>query len=309
MKDMLTDQQIQFYQSNGFVVIEDFLSAEELEQWRKAVMNAVKERAGQKIPGKDVKTGEDDGINEDADYYGKVFDQLLNLWQTNIDVKELMIDERIGKMAATLAGVDGIRIWHDQALFKRPWANPTAWHLDTPFWSFSDRNAISIWIALDNATSENGCLYFIPGSHKITNFDKISIGRNMDSIFETYPQLGNASTVAAPMKAGSCSFHNGLTIHGAGANMTSGWRRAMTCALPPGGNLVYGGPNLLTEPFFSRLEKGGLVKKKRTKPPYPHCLIPLTKRNAFERKDFPFRGGFFSTRVSFRKLYPPPRKL
>ena len=74
-----------------------------------------------------------------------------------------MLDQRIGKMAAQLAGVDGIRIWHDQALIKRPWANPTAWHLDTPFWSFSDRNAISIWVALDNATLENGCLFFIPG--------------------------------------------------------------------------------------------------------------------------------------------------
>ena len=158
----------------------------------------LEERAGIKIPGKDIKTGEADGINEDSDYFGKVFDQLLNLWQTNEVVKELMIDQRIGKLASQLSGVDGIRIWHDQALIKRPWANPTAWHLDTPFWSFSDRNAISIWVALDNATLENGCLFFIPGSHKQTGFDKITIGRNMDGIFEVYPQLRN-------YKAGCCA--------------------------------------------------------------------------------------------------------
>ncbi|HZI52719.1 MAG TPA: phytanoyl-CoA dioxygenase family protein, partial [Chitinophagaceae bacterium] len=137
MKNQLNKEQIQFYQNNGFIVIEDFLSPEELEHWRIAVTTAVEERAGIKIPGKDIKTGEADGINEDADYFAKVFDQLLNLWQTNEQVKELMLDQRIGKMAAQLAGVDGIRIWHDQALIKRPWANPTAWHLDTPFWSFS----------------------------------------------------------------------------------------------------------------------------------------------------------------------------
>src|SRR6187549_1065004 len=108
MKHQISQKQIQFYQTNGFIVIEDFLLPEELEYWRKAVTTAVKERGGIKIPGKDIKTGEADGINEDADYFGKVFDQLLNLWQTNQQVKKLMIDQRIGKMAAQLAGVDGI---------------------------------------------------------------------------------------------------------------------------------------------------------------------------------------------------------
>jgi ectoine hydroxylase-related dioxygenase (phytanoyl-CoA dioxygenase family) len=259
MKNQLNNEQIQFYQNNGFIVIEDFLSPEELEHWRKAVTTAVEERAGIKIPGKDIKTGEADGINEDADYFAKVFDQLLNLWQTNEQVKKLMLDQRIGKMAAQLAGVDGIRIWHDQALIKRPWANPTAWHLDTPFWSYSDRNAISIWVALDNATLENGCLFFIPGSHKLTGFDKITIGKNMDGIFEIYPGLINTKPVAAPMRAGSCSFHNGLTIHGANANMTNGFRRAMTCAYMPEGNRYNGEPNILPEAYLRELKIGDLL--------------------------------------------------
>ena len=259
MKNQLNNEQIQFYQNNGFIVIEDFLSPEELEHWRKAVTTAVEERGGIKIPGKDIKTGEADGINDDADYFAKVFDQLLNLWQTNEEVKKLMLDQRIGKMAAQLAGVDGIRIWHDQALIKRPWANPTAWHLDTPFWSYSDRNAISIWVALDNATLENGCLFFIPGSHKLTGFDKITIGKNMDGIFEIYPGLINTKPVAAPMKAGSCSFHNGLTIHGANANMTNGFRRAMTCAYMPEGNRYNGEPNILPEAYLRELKIGDLL--------------------------------------------------
>ena len=138
MKHQLSNDQIKSYRDNGFIVIEDFLTPGELEHWRKAVTTAVQERGGIKIPGKEIKVGEADGINEDADYYAKVFDQLLNLWQTSEQVKELMFDQRIGRMAAQLAGVEGIRIWHDQALIKRPWGNPTAWHLDTPFWSFSD---------------------------------------------------------------------------------------------------------------------------------------------------------------------------
>jgi len=266
MKHQLTTEQIESYRSSGFLVVENFLSGDELEHWRETVTTAVKERGGIKIPGKEIKVGEADGINEDADYFGKVFDQLINLWQTDKDVKEIMMDERLGKMAAQLAGVDGIRIWHDQALIKRPWANPTAWHLDTPFWSFSDRNAISIWVALDNATLENGCLFFIPGSHKQTNFDKITIGRNMDGIFDVYPQLKNTMPIAAPMKAGSCSFHNGLTVHGANANMTNGFRRAMTCAYMPDGNVYNGEPNILPDAYVGKLKIGDSLNNDELNP-------------------------------------------
>ena len=266
MKHQLSPNQIESYQKNGFIVIEDFLSPQELEHWRKSVTTAVKERAGQKMPGKDIKTGEDDGINKDADYFGKVFDQLLNLWQTNEEVRKIILDERIGKMAAQLAGVDGIRVWHDQALIKRPWANPTSWHLDNPFWSFYHKNSISIWVALDDATYENGCLYFIPGSHKLTNFKNSGIGKNMDGIFEVYPQLINSPSASAPMKAGSCSFHNGLTIHGANANMTNGFRRAMTCSYMPDGSTFNGQANILPEQYLGTLKEGDLLNNEEQNP-------------------------------------------
>ncbi len=266
MNYKITEDQIYSFQRDGFIVIEDFLSPTELEHWRETVMNAVKKRGGQKMPDKELKTGENDGINEDAEYFGKVFDQLLNLWQTDDGVKELMSDERIGSMAANLAGVDGIRIWHDQALFKRPWANPTSWHLDTPFWSFSDRRALSIWIALDDATLENGCLFFIPGSYHETTFENKGIGKNMDAIFQVYPQFIKTKSTAAPMKAGSCSFHNGLTIHGANANMTGGFRRAMTCAYMPDGNVFNGEPNVLPENYLKTLQVGDLLNSDAQNP-------------------------------------------
>lgn len=271
MKFQLKEEQITFYQQNGFLVVEDFLSAAELEHWRSAVMEAVTERGGKKMPGKDAMVGEDDGINEDAEYYGKVFDQLLNLWQTNDKVKEIMMDERIGEMAAKLAGADGIRIWHDQALFKRPWANPTAWHLDTPFWSFSDKKAISIWVALDDATLENGCLYFIPGSFKETTYENKGIGKNMDAIFEVYPQFAKTAPYVGNMKAGSCSFHNGLTIHGAGANMTPGFRRAMTCAYMPDGNIFNGQQNILPEEYLRTLKIGDPLNNDEQNPMIYHA--------------------------------------
>jgi ectoine hydroxylase-related dioxygenase (phytanoyl-CoA dioxygenase family) len=259
MKTQLTKEQIETYQQDGFILIENFLDEDELSFWREAVTEAIEERDGRKFPGSDIKVGEDDGINEESDYYGKVFDQMLNLWQTNAKVKSIMVNEALGKMVAELGGYDGTRIWHDQALIKRPWANPTSWHLDTPFWSFSDRRALSIWVALDDVTYQNGCLYFIPGSCHKTTFENPGIGKNMDAIFDFYPQFGNVSSVGVPMKAGSCSFHNGLTIHGAGANMTNGFRRAMTCAYMPDGSTFNGIQNILSDEQVARLKVGDLL--------------------------------------------------
>ena len=266
MNAQLTEEQILFYRENGYVVIDDFLSPQELDLWREAVMEAIADRNGIKMPGKNIRINDDDGINKDASYFNNVFDQLLNLWQTNEKVKQLMIDERIGKMVADLADIDGVRIWHDQALIKKPWANPTSWHLDTPFWSFSDRRALSIWVALDDATYENGCLFFMPKTYHETTFENPGIGKNMGEIFDFYPQFKTWKTVAAPMKAGSCSFHNGLTIHGAHANMTPGFRRAMTCAYMPDGNTFNGEPNILPDHYLQTLKVGDLLNNDEQNP-------------------------------------------
>jgi phytanoyl-CoA hydroxylase len=264
MNSDLSPQEIAQYRRDGFLVIENFLSPDELDFWRTALDEAVKKRGGNKMPDRKEVYGK--GDDSDKSYYDNVFDQMINLWQDNEKIKQIILDERLGKMAAELAGVDGIRIWHDQALIKKPWANPTSWHLDTPYWSFSDRRAISIWVALDDATYENGCLFFIPESYQKTTFENPGIGKNMGAIFTTYPEFKTHKSVAAPMKAGSCSFHNGLTIHGAHANMTPGFRRAMTCAYMPDGNTFNGTPNILSEEILANLKVGDLLNNDTVTP-------------------------------------------
>jgi phytanoyl-CoA hydroxylase len=273
MRSDLSSDQIAKYQQDGFVVIEDFLSPHELEFWRSALEEAVAKRGGNKMPDRKEVYGK--GDDADKSYYDNVFDQLINLWQDNDKMQQIMLDERLGKMAAQLSGADGIRIWHDQALIKKPWANPTSWHLDTPYWSFTDRRALSIWVALDDATYENGCLFFIPGSHLKTTFDNPGIGKNMGAVFTTYPEFKKSQSVAAVMKAGSCSFHNGLTIHGAHANMTPGFRRAMTCAYMPDGNTYNGTQNILSDEQIAKLKVGDLLIDESQNP-----LIYSANKNA-----------------------------
>ena len=248
MGHTVSDEQIQFYQDNGFVVIDDFLDANELETWRRNVEEAVASRGKRKLA--------DGRMMEEDNYYARVFAQRINLWNDHQGMRRLMLDERLGKMAADLAGVDGIRIWHDQALIKPPWGNPTGWHLDNPYWSFYSRDAISIWVALDDVTPDNGCLYFIPGSHKTATYDNVGIGSNIGDLFDAYPQWSALEAASASMKAGSCSFHNGLCAHGAGANMTPYQRRAMTCAYMPDGSTFNGQQNILSPEQVARYELG-----------------------------------------------------
>jgi ectoine hydroxylase-related dioxygenase (phytanoyl-CoA dioxygenase family) len=264
MKNELSQGQIEKFQNDGYVVIDDFLSKEELELWREALSDAIAKRKGNKMPDRKEVYGK--GDDADKSYYNNVFDQLINLWQDNDKMREIMLDERLGKMAAQLSGVDGIRIWHDQALIKKPWANPTSWHLDTPYWSFTDRRALSVWVALDDATYENGCLFFLPGTNHKTTFENPGIGKNMDAIFNTYQDLVNNNSVSAPMKAGSCSFHNGLTIHGANANMTPGFRRAMTCAYMPDGSTYNGTQNILSDEQLINMNVGDLLNDEKQNP-------------------------------------------
>ena len=124
--------------ATGFIVLEDFWSESELEEWRSAVAAAVEERPRRwKFP----RLGQEDIVNEGAagaepdTFYENVFVQRINLWATNQRIKDLWLTygNEIGRVASALEGVDGYRIWHDQALVKEGWGNPTTLHVDDPF--------------------------------------------------------------------------------------------------------------------------------------------------------------------------------
>ncbi len=253
MKTTLTAEQIANYRRDGFVAHPGFLYAAEVQELKAAVLETVAAMGKRKI------AGDTHNWESGDSFYDKVFTQRLNLWRVNPTVKRYMLNPALGQMLCQLEGVDGFRVWHDQALIKEPFANATAWHLDNPYWSFYSRHAISIWIALEDATLHNGCMWFMPGTQQMARFDNVNIGANMADLFKIYPEMAQVSPVPVPMKAGDCSFHNGLTAHGAGANMTRGRRIAMTCAYMPVGSTFNGQKNILPEPYFQSLKPGDVL--------------------------------------------------
>jgi hypothetical protein len=194
----------------------------------------------------------------DADsYYAKVYVQCIRLHAESEAMRKLVLDPRIGKVAATLAGVDGMRLYHDQALFKPAQGNPTAWHLDNPFWSFHSPQAMTMWIAIEDATLGNGCMWYVPGSHKTASVDKnLNIGADFAGLFKMYPEWKNIEPKSAACPAGSVVFHNGLTAHAAGVNLTNKPRRAFAVAFMPEGSKFNGRQDVLSAEYFKTLKVG-----------------------------------------------------
>lgn len=261
MNTKISNEQIAFYQENGFLILENFLAPTEIDELRAAVSEAVAQMGKQKIAGEGNKD-----LVEGETYYDRVFVQRVNLWKINPVIKKYFLAANLGEMLCRLTGASGMRMWHDQTLQKQPWANPTAWHLDNPYWSFHSPQAISIWIALDEATLQNGCLYYLPGSHKLARYDNVDIGQNMDALFRHYPEFKNIEPVAAIMKAGDAGLHGGLTAHAAGPNMTPRWRRAMTCAYMPEGARFNGQQNILSDEYVAKLKIGDLLNDENQNP-------------------------------------------
>lgn len=250
MKTDLSESQVARYQDEGFLYYPALLDAEEVASIRAAVLEAVEAMGERKVALQDCEIGKSN------EFYGRVFTQKLNLWRLSEPIRSLFTSPAMGSMLSQLAGVPSFRIWHDQALIKEPYANHTALHADNPFWSFHSRDALSIWIALDDATLANGCMCFLPRSHRSVTFQTTPIGENFGDVFRPYPALAETAAIPVEMKAGDCSFHNGLTIHGAGVNMTNARRAALTCAFMPDGSRFNGNKNILPDDYAQSLSPG-----------------------------------------------------
>ena len=251
MNTELTEEQIAAYRRDGFLMVREFLSPAERAELLAGIEQAVRQLGSYKLGG----DRQEKWLERDS-FYDRVFLQRINLWKINAAVKKYMLAPELGRMLCRLEGIAGIRIWHDQTLQKQPWANPTAWHADNTKWSYHSRHAISIWIALDAATPQNGCMYYLPGSHRNETYDDVPISQEMGLYFEQFPQFRDVMPVAGEMEIGDAGFHNGLLAHGAGPNMTPHWRRAMTAGYMPDGSTFNGRQNVLSDEQVAALKVG-----------------------------------------------------
>ena len=202
-----------------------------------------------------------------ARYYAQVYLQCVLLAAESTVVRALACDPRLGRMAGQLSGASGVRLYHDQALIKPAFGNSTALHLDNQFWSFDSAQAMTMWIALDDATLANGCMWYLPGSQKTElRAATTAIGDSFASLLDVYPEWREIEPTPCPMRAGSVVFHNGRIAHGAGVNLTTRPRRAFALGFMPEGSRFNGRQDVLPDDYFRRLAPDALLDDDQVHP-------------------------------------------
>ena len=212
----LEDSQIEFYEKNRFIKLKQVLDAETVAYFNDVISRQVDKMNTETRP------------LEERGTYGKAFLQLFNLWRENDLVKELVFSKRLGKIAADLMQTDGVRIYHDQALFKEGGGGITPWHADQYYWPLQTDKTITAWIPLQETPLELGPLEFSAGSHSIIEGRDLEIGDESETIIQQRLKVTDFAHVIEPFDLGEISFHSGWVFHRAGANTTSNTRKVMT---------------------------------------------------------------------------------
>jgi ectoine hydroxylase-related dioxygenase (phytanoyl-CoA dioxygenase family) len=212
----LSPEQIAYYQHYRYIKLKVVLNTETLEFFNKAITERVHLMNENTTP------------LEDRSTYGKAFLQLFNLWQEDEVVKELIVSKRLAKLASDLMQVDGVRLYHDQALFKEGGGGITPWHADQYYWPLETDKTITAWMPLQETPLELGPLEFSAGSHEIVEGRELEIGDDSEVLIQQKLKITDFKHVIEPFDAGEISFHSGWVFHRAGANTTTEMRKVMT---------------------------------------------------------------------------------
>jgi ectoine hydroxylase-related dioxygenase (phytanoyl-CoA dioxygenase family) len=165
---------------------------------------------------------------EERDTYHKAFLQITNLWCTNEIAYEFVFGKRLASIAARLLGVERVRLYHDQALYKEPGGGITPWHADQFYWPLSSDKTITAWVPLQATPLEMGPLAFAAGSHRMGFGRDLEISDESERSLRQALQSGRYREVNEPYEAGEVSFHSGWTFHHTGANKSDRPRAVMT---------------------------------------------------------------------------------
>lgn len=212
----LTEEQVSFYQNNRFIKLKKVLNEEVILFFNEAVSKRVEMMSREKQP------------LEERSTYGKAFLQVFNLWREDPVVQQLVFSKRIAAIAARLMKVDGVRIYHDQALFKEAGGGITPWHADQYYWPLETDKTITAWIPLQATPLELGPLEFSAGSHTILEGRELEISDESEVAIQQKLRVTDFKHVIEPFDAGEVSFHSGWVFHRAGANKTKQMRKVMT---------------------------------------------------------------------------------
>jgi ectoine hydroxylase-related dioxygenase (phytanoyl-CoA dioxygenase family) len=229
-----TPRQIEFYRENGYVTGPRVLSDEQIRVLHDRIDGILTGR----IEFPEHLKGETTTKSSAKGQLRSV--KVVNIFRHDPVFAEVLGNPEIGNLANDLM-VSPVRVWEDQMIYKPPFDDQAVlnWHQDYTYWDqVGPPEMGTCWIALDDATVDNGCMHVVPGSHRW----KMSYKRedvdpaDANWLFKQPGIPGGAALTPVPceVKAGHCHFHHCLTFHGSFGNKTGNTRRSYILHLMPG---------------------------------------------------------------------------
>lgn len=160
--------------------------------------------------------------------YERAFLQIMNLWTKDEACREFSFSRRLARIAAELMGVRGVRMYHDQALYKEAGGGFTPWHADQYYWPLSNNNTCTVWVPFQDTPLEMGPLAFAARSHRFEYGRDLEISDESEARLQKMLEAQKFRYVEEAYELGEVSYHYGWTFHRAGGNSSDRPRAVMT---------------------------------------------------------------------------------
>lgn len=218
----LSDEQVAFFRENGYLAGVRILAEAQVDALREALKSLI--------------DGTHPGMGLFHEYHSNestnpdtVLFHALGAWRIEPAFHDILWNPAFTVPASQLLG-GAVRFWHDQ-LFCKPakHGGVVAWHQDYSYWTRTKPvSHLTCWIGLDDSTRENGCLHYVPGSHRWNLLPITGLAGDMHEIMTVLndEQKQAFRPVPVELKKGECSFHHSLTVHGSYENRSHRPRRA-----------------------------------------------------------------------------------
>ena len=223
-KYALTDDQVAFFHENGYLHHIKLLEEEQVDALNKELAEITDPAHPRHHLFYEFHT------NESTDKDSILFHSLGH-WRITKGFHDVIWHPRFVVIASQLLGNKAVRFWHDQLFCKPAYhGGVVAWHQDYSYWTRTQpMQHLTCWVGLDDSSTENGCLYYIPKSHTWDLLDKVALAGGMEGLEEHLTGIQKkqfANKVAIEMPKGYASFHHPLMVHGSYENRSPRSRRA-----------------------------------------------------------------------------------
>jgi ectoine hydroxylase-related dioxygenase (phytanoyl-CoA dioxygenase family) len=219
----LSNAQLKFFREHGYLAGIRLLSEPQIDVLRREVMELVDPKHSGNALFYEFNSNESANPEE-------VLFHALGAWRILPGLHDVLWHPGFTAPASQI--LEGaVRFWHDQIFYKPAHhGGVVIWHQDYSYWTRTTPMAhLSCWIGLDDSTEENGCLHYVPGSHRWNLLPRAGFANDMNAIMDvlTPEQRRAFKPVPVELKRGECSFHHPLMVHGSFENRSACARRAI----------------------------------------------------------------------------------